>query len=454
MEVNAPEAGPDNEEELLARFADELAQVRRSSPSDRPKPAVGVGVREATPPRPEPPVAAAASSAASAFPTFTDFIQSCTAPPLSLGKWSFLNDGLRRRVDMDSAEFVELLAAEYGTEKAIELGLRESAGDEVRLPNWLDNEADLYVTIDGSSGKACFSSESEFLFPMRRTALDYALECHSSETAEVPQSLFVVDSRDAVEVLQLLGLRAVISEGLETLGHDHVQRLFEVDHRRQPSWRYHAVLVDFDVVRLDNRPTPAIAAVLERLAGAADVYGIDPTRRFGVCRPTRQEFHVLTRAISFNDRGRIRRLFEAWSEAAMSEHNDTWRTRLATEVLSFSAARAALASALQLPDDIARRAEVAVALPAYLASIRGNVMSKFSAEIDAARNAFDQVDLISAENWAESFFDADPLVRAAEAVLASEIPPSVRELELELCEQRRRCIAEIRSSRRYGKGKR
>ena len=132
---------------------------------------------------------------------------------------------------------------------------------------------------------------------MTRTALDYALERIPPDSTQAPVTLFVVESQDAVEVMQRLGLRAVSSEGLEALGRDDVQRLFSGDQRSDFGWRYYLLLVDFDVARLENRPTAAIGEVIKRLADAADVYGIDPARRFGVCRPSAHEFQVLERAI-------------------------------------------------------------------------------------------------------------------------------------------------------------
>ena len=119
------------------------------------------------------------------------------------------------------------------------------------------------------------------------------------------------------------------------------------------------------MARLENRPTAAIGEVIKRLADAADVYGIDPARRFGVCRPSAHEFQVLERATTFEDSAQICQLFEKWSAAAKSVRINSWRTHFDTEVASFSVARAALTRALQLSNDVARRAEVFVALPAY-----------------------------------------------------------------------------------------
>ena len=82
------------------------------------------------------------------------------------------------------------------------------------------------------------------------------------------------------------------------------------DQRSDLGWRYYLLLVDFDVARLENRPTAAIGEVIKRLADAADVYGIDPARRFGVCRPSAHEFQVLERAITFEDSAQICQLFE------------------------------------------------------------------------------------------------------------------------------------------------
>ena len=127
------------------------------------------------------------------------------------------------------------------------------------------------------------------------------------------------------------------------------------DQRSDFDWRYYLLLVDFDVAHLDKRPTAAIGEVIERLADAADVYGIDPARRFGVCRPSAHEFHVLERATTFKDSAQICQLFETWAAAARSGRINSWRTHFDTEAASFSAASAKLTHALQLPDFAAMR---------------------------------------------------------------------------------------------------
>ena len=61
---------------------------------------------------------------------------------------------------------------------------------------------------------------------------------------------------------------------------------------------------------------------------------------------------------------------------------------------------------------------------------------------------------MAAAGYAETFLDSDPLVRAAEAVLAGQTPPSARELQEESFEQRQRCMVELRRIRRDRKAKR
>ena len=77
---------------------------------------------------------------------------------------------------MPPSEFVAALEQDYPVEALTELGLYERVDDELRLPSWLDGDAHLYVTIDEDNRTIAFSRGNEFLFPMTRTALDYALE--------------------------------------------------------------------------------------------------------------------------------------------------------------------------------------------------------------------------------------------------------------------------------------
>jgi hypothetical protein len=239
-----------------------------------------------------------------------------------------------------------------------------------------------------------------------------------------------------------LGLRAVSCDGLDAIGRDDIQRLFAGDKRSDFNWRYFLFLVDFDVPHLKNHPTASLGKVIERLADAAEVYGVDPARRFGVCRPSPHEFQVLEHAIKFEDTAQTSQIFEKWSAAAQREHINSWRTHFATKPTSFSAARAALVCALQLPNDIARF-EVPAALATYRIVSKGAVIEKFCAAIDRASEALDQFHSIAAVRCAETFFDNDPLVLAAEAVMAGRTPPSADE-QAESFQQQQRCMLELR----------
>jgi hypothetical protein len=386
------------------------------------------------------------------YQEFWAIIRSCGAPNVRSEKWAFLGDDDLLRIDMPPMEFVAALRQDFTVEALTWLGL--IVNDELQPASWLDGAAHLYAAIDDDKHTIVFSRGNEFLFPMTRTAIDYALERVPPDSAEVPVNLFVVESQDDVEVMQRLGLRTVSGVGLESLGRDDVATLFGGDQRSDFHWRYYLLLVDFDVARLKNRPTATFGEVIRRLADAADVYDIDPARRFGLCRPTADEFNWLKRAITFKDAAKIRQVFEKWSAAAHTISVSNWRTHFNSEIPSFTAASAALTHALRQSDDVARRAEVTDALPAYRAVGKETIMQKFYEAFDRAIDPFDQFDLMAAAGYAETFLDSDPLVLAGEAVLAGQTPPSARELQDEVFAQRQRCMVEVRRIRRDRKGNR
>ena len=92
------------------------------------------------------------------------------------------------------------------------------------------------------------------------------------------------------------------------------------------------------------------------------------------------------------------------------------------------------------------------ALPGLSRGWPAAVIEKFHKSIDCTTDPFDQVDLIAAAGYAETFLESDPLVRAGEAVLAGQTPPSAHELQDELFEQRQRCMVELRRIRRDRQG--
>jgi hypothetical protein len=387
------------------------------------------------------------------FNEFREAVRSCGAPDLASRKWGFLKEQNRGvRIDMPPSEFVAALELDYAVDTLVAFGFYERVAGEVRLPSWLGGDPPIYVNVDDED-TIRFSRGNEFLFPMVRTALEHALERIPPDAGQTTQTLFVVDSPDSIDVMQRLGLRAVSSEGLESLGRHEISNLFSDDPRSDVGWRYHLLLVDFDVAQLDIRPTAAIGEVIQRLITAQDVYNIDPARRFGVCRPNVHEFHRLEQAILFKDSDLIAEMFETWAASARSLRIHNWRTHLVTETASYSVARAELARALEL-GDVARRFAVSTALPAYLAACHTAVTEKFYGEIGRAGDPYDEFDQISAAEYAETFVALDPLVRAAEAVMAGRCPPKIYEVQDELSEKRERCIIELRRIRRDRKAKR
>lgn len=186
-----------------------------------------------------------ASETRARFQEFFAIIRSCTAPNVRSEKWGFLGEDDLLRIDMPPIELVAALRQDLTVEALTWLGLNEGVDDELRLPSWLDGDAHLYAAIDEDKHTVAFSRGNEFLFPMTRTALDYALERIPPDSTQAPVTLFIVESQDAVEVMRRLGLRAVSSEGLEALGRHDVQRLFCGDERNDFGWRYHFVARGF-----------------------------------------------------------------------------------------------------------------------------------------------------------------------------------------------------------------
>ena len=455
MDVAANEPDASHDDSSLAGAPDNVASPPSAVEADAPTAAAPDVAAEPSIEPAAPSVDAGAAQRSVLIQAFRDFILGCTAPILHLERWSFLGkqDGWLR-IDMAPVEFLEVIKEQYPAELLVALGLCEYADDELLPAAGLEGDAPLFVEIKEDPWSFRFRTGSEFLFPMIKTARNYALARIPPDSPQTTDTLFVVASQEAAEILHSLGLVAVTFDGLNDLGCEDVERLFASNDRSDCRWRYYIVLLDFDMVRLDNRPVAAIGEVIQRLADAADVYDVDPAQRFAVCRPSAQDFHVLERSVAFKDAARIRRQLESMSAAAKSTNIQLWQTHFVNQVVSFSAARQALARALQRSDPVCRRAEVRDALSAYREAGRQAVMEKFNAAVDSMRDPFTQVDLIAALECAEQYLNDDPLVRAAESVLADETLPSDRDLYEEMLTKRQRSLNELRRIRREIRPKR
>jgi hypothetical protein len=383
-----------------------------------------------------------------------EVIESCAAPGMYPKQLDFLRrqDGWVR-IDMEPAEFVAALEQDYSVRMMVTLHLREVVGGEIRLSSWLEGAGCLFAKID-DEGSIRFSRRDNMLFPLGCTALDYALERVPPDANESQASLFIVDSRDSVEILQRLGLPAVTSDGLESLEAADIQKMFDGDPRSDYGWRHFLVLLDFDVANFTNQPTAAMGAVIERFADTADVYRIDPGRRVALCRLSADEFHRLERAAKLKDAEQVRQIIEDCATAARGLKIDCWRSFLSAKAPSLSEARAALIRALGRPDDPLRRSTVRDALAEYLAAVKRTVTDRLWTDIDHAGDPIEQLKGMEAAYYADVFLANDPLIRLAEAVLAGRDLPSARELQDDAFEKLQKCMAGFRRIYRERKPRR
>jgi hypothetical protein len=387
------------------------------------------------------------------FDLYVETIKAYCEPRLTASAWSFLGLDKRLRIDMPPSQFLASMEDEFGADALLEINFLEQAGEEVRPASVFNGDPPLYVVIDKQKRSLHFEHDGDLFF-LTGTALDFALERISPKSTLATQNLFVVGCEDDVEVIRALGLRAVTATGLDSLRRTEVARLFPDDPRTDVDWQYHLILLDFDVAKLKKTLSAAIAGVIERLADVADLYGIDPGRRFAVCRLTNDEFNELKLATTFEDSGRIRQLFEGWATNATRQKVDSWRIQSRRPAMTYSAASAALRRALEIQDGYLRRLEVGAALHPYRAAGQGNILAKLNEAVDGEADAFDQLELIAASGYAETFFENDPLLHAAEAVLAGKTPPSARELSEGLLNSRQRCMSELRRIHRGRRPKR
>jgi hypothetical protein len=357
-------------------------------------------------------------------------VASFTEPRTTSPAWKFLNPETRPRIDVAPSELIRALQLEHDDAYLVALGLLVQVGDEYQPAGcFVDSEPPWYLTTNPETGRFRYEHDHGDLFLRHETASDLALRRTSFETTLNTTNVFVVGGEDDAEVVRALGLHAVPSKGLEALRRADVNEIFPDDLRSDSGWKYHLNLLHFELARLTNTPSAAIAEVIQRLADIQRVYSIDPGRRFTVVRPTDDQFEELRLATTFEDPVRIRQLLEGWATTARGREAVDWRSESRPPTTTFSAAIAALRSALAQTDLFRRKIEVSAALPIYKATGLQPVLDR----IDVATNravGLERLELIAAGNLAAAYLASDPLVVAAEAVLADKPAPTP-----ELCAQ-------------------
>jgi hypothetical protein len=343
--------------------------------------------------------------------------------------WEFLFAPDRRaEVDMDTAEFFAIVEEGWGEDRLLESRIYERCGDTVRLADRMDVDAPLFVTFDEEEGEVYFTWNEDSLFSLACTALEYATAANSAESAGQENQLFVCDSPDAARIVQRLGLPAVSCDGLEAIGHQDIKRLFGDGHRGH-GWKYFLVLLDFDLCQLDPQPTAALADVIARLTDAADVYGVDLSERFAVCRPNASEMQRLRRAVGFADPSAVRQLLDEWAAHAVNSPISDWQGLLHTEGVRLSTARAELKRAIAFGrrDPSARQSRVEAALQDYKTALEAKIVQPFDTQLDTVADGYEALEIMHTRDIASSVLQTDLLLCEAEAVIADAPPPTYEE---------------------------
>ncbi len=332
--------------------------------------------------------------------TLEEVIEDLVAPDFIPARWCFLvNPDQGGRIDMTPAEFAKEMLEYFDPEFLITSGLFERIGEDVQLVASLKGDAPLLVKIDKSAHTITFTREDEPLLPEGHTALQCGLQRKPDASTDPTKTLWVAASLEAVEILKRLKLPAVLSDGLETMRKQEIDKLFAGNHRTDADWQYDLVLVDFDIANLANRPGAAMGDIVKRLATAASVYGIDPSRRFTMLRPIRSEFELLEQAADFEDSDRVRQLLVTWAEAAKGTRFDSGFAYDRREAPSFSAARQTLGRVLQSNTPLP--SSVADAQKAYSAAGRDPVVQKFYQLFEQSNDPFVRLHLLAAARLAD-----------------------------------------------------
>jgi hypothetical protein len=381
---------------------------------------------------------------------FSELSQVVTAytVPWSPRRWDFLPNEMGARIEASPLEFVKLLENEFGKSILTELGLHEQVGDELRLPACFVEDADLYVTIDKENRTFKFRAIHQPEVPRR--ALDYALVQATQECA--PYIVFVTDSESSADILRLLGLHSVTCDGLESLVKSDLDKIFDAGRDLELRWRYYLILLDFDVVCLQNKPTDAIGEVIRWLADAEQAFRIDLARRFAVCRPDAIDFERLDKAIAFKDAVQVTRVFQQWSIIARAAKVASWYSYVETGPITFSAAHEELQRAIELPMPLARQT-IEIALSSYRDTYR-RFIRQLRNEAQREADVYEKIEKLAGVAAAEAFFDVDLLVQAAEFVLENQIRPPMHELRQQALEQQMRYLSSFRANRTTRKRKR
>ena len=113
------------------------------------------------------------------FRMLCEHIRSFAAVDLRSEQWNFLAAQTICSVSTRCQPSLSPPANRFLREELASLGLFERVGDELQLSSLVDDNVELYVKIDESDQTITFSAGSEFLFPLKRTALDYALDAQN-----------------------------------------------------------------------------------------------------------------------------------------------------------------------------------------------------------------------------------------------------------------------------------
>jgi hypothetical protein len=245
--------------------------------------------------------------------------------------------------------------------------------------------------------------------------------------SEKPQPLTLVATTDAEAwILDRLNLNWAAGQELFRLTGKRVQQIFSPAAAEQNLPRSKFTIVGWQLEKLVNELSPTTVGLIRQIADIQSVYGFDPATKFDVWVPSPSEFEAIIKAHSFADPTAIAKAFKKSITASTRTPSEVLSALIKPPPPSLEVAEAELRKQVERAKKAAVRAAMVEALEKYQEAYEYHILAPLQ-NVDQ-RYRLTPIDGrqalagLAAVRLARSYFEDDPLVRAARRAIALDVP--------------------------------